>query len=146
MEWANAAEIAVPSRTASTSALAVTEAALARIRSLNPTLNAFTDVTADRARATARALDAGAQEGKPLGPLAGVPFAVKNLFDVAGLPTLAGSKINREPRSASARRDADRAAGGRRRGARRRAQHGRVRLRLHRRERPRRRRRAIRTT
>ena len=34
--------------------------------------------------------------GKPLGPLAGVPFAVKNLFDVAGLPTLAGSKINRD--------------------------------------------------
>ena len=40
----------------------------------------------------------------PLGPLAGVPFAVKNLFDVAGLPTLAGSKINRE--LAPATRDA----------------------------------------
>src|SRR6202000_1450893 len=32
---------------------------------------------------------------KPLGPLAGVPFAVKNLIDIAGLPTIAGSKINR---------------------------------------------------
>ena len=35
-------------------------------------------------------------EGRPVGPLAGVPFAVKNLFDVAGLPTRAGSRINRE--------------------------------------------------
>ena len=37
-----------------------------------------------------------APAGKPLGPLAGVPFAVKNLFDVAGMPTFAGSRINRE--------------------------------------------------
>ena len=36
------------------------------------------------------------------GPLAGVPFAVKNLIDIAGLPTLAGSKINREHPPASA--------------------------------------------
>jgi len=43
-----------------------------------------------RVRSTKRA------RGKPLGPLAGVPFAVKNLFDIAGLPTIAGSKINRE--------------------------------------------------
>src|SRR5205823_5650965 len=43
-------------------------------------------------------------DGRELGPLAGVPFAVKNLFDVAGLPTLAGSKINRD--CAPAARDA----------------------------------------
>ena len=60
------------------------------------TLNAFTDVTAERALARARSLDAARAAGKPLGPLAGVPFAVKNLFDVKGLPTRAGSKINRE--------------------------------------------------
>ena len=91
------------------------------------------------------ALDQARREGQPLGPLAGVPFAVKNLFDVKGLPTLAGSKINRSHAPAAARRDADRAAGGRRRGSGRRAQHGRIRLRFHRRERARRRRRAIRT-
>ena len=51
-----------------------------------------------RVRSTKRA------RGKPLGPLAGVPFAVKNLFDIAGLATLAGSKINRE--NQPARRDA----------------------------------------
>jgi AtzE family amidohydrolase len=78
------------------SALAVTEAALARIAKHNPVLNAFTDVTADRARAKARAIDAAVAAGKNAGPLAGVPFAVKNLFDVQGLPTRAGSKINRD--------------------------------------------------
>jgi AtzE family amidohydrolase len=78
------------------SAVAVTEAALARIGKLNPLLNAFTDVTAARARQRAAALDARRAAGDTLGPLAGVPFAVKNLFDVAGLPTRAGSKINRE--------------------------------------------------
>ena len=55
-----------------------------------------------RARGTrAQALDSRRAQGQPLGPLAGVPFAVKNLFDVAGLPTLAGSKINREQPPAS---------------------------------------------
>src|ERR1700694_190240 len=78
------------------SALAITEAALARIAKHNPVLNAFTDVTADRARAKARAIDAAVAAGKNVGPLAGVPFAVKNLFDVQGLPTRAGSKINRD--------------------------------------------------
>ena len=66
------------------SALGVTEAALARIAKHDPVLNAFTDVTADRARAKARAIDAAIAAGKQAGPLAGVPFAVKNLFDVAG--------------------------------------------------------------
>ncbi len=53
-------------------------------------------MTAARARKTAQALDAKRARGEKLGPLAGVPFAVKNLFDVAGLPTRAGSKINRD--------------------------------------------------
>ncbi len=78
------------------SAAAVTEAALSRIEKLNPVLNAFTDVTAARARKRAAALDARRAAGEALGPLAGAPFAVKNLFDVAGLPTRAGSRINRE--------------------------------------------------
>jgi AtzE family amidohydrolase len=77
-------------------AVAVIEAALARIAKFNPALDAFTDVTADRARKAAVALDAARAAGKPSGPLAGVPFAVKNLFDVKGISTRAGSKINRE--------------------------------------------------
>src|SRR5215469_16854887 len=100
---ATAAETAHAVSTGAATALDVTEAALARIAKLNPELNAFTDVTAERARRRARAIDADRAAGKPLGPLAGVPFAVKNLFDVAGLATRAGSKINRE--LAPAKRD-----------------------------------------
>src|SRR6478752_1373237 len=77
-------------------ALEATEAALARIARHDPILSSFTDVTADRARAKARAVDAALAAGQKVGPLAGVPFAVKNLFDVKGLPTGAGSKINRD--------------------------------------------------
>lgn len=85
-------------------ALDATEAALARIKQHDGILNSFTEITADRARAKARAIDADIAAGKTVGPLAGVPFAVKNLFDVAGLPTRAGSKINRD--LTPARRDA----------------------------------------
>ena len=74
------------------------EAALAAIRARNPSINAFTAVLEDRARAKAKEVDASGLKG----PLAGMPFAVKNLFDVKGLPTLAGSKINRERAPAAA--------------------------------------------
>jgi aspartyl-tRNA(Asn)/glutamyl-tRNA(Gln) amidotransferase subunit A len=83
------------------SAYEATEAALARIAKRDAVLNSFTDVTAERAREKARAVDAAIAAGKNPGPLAGVPFAVKNLFDVKGLPTRAGSKINRERPAAS---------------------------------------------
>jgi 1-carboxybiuret hydrolase len=77
-------------------ALEATEAALARIAARDGVLNAFTDVTAERARAKARAIDAAIAAGESVGTLAGVPFAVKNLFDVKGLATRAGSRINRD--------------------------------------------------
>lgn len=99
-----ASEIASAVAGGKMSALDATEAALARIKQHDGILNAFTDVTAERARAKARAIDADIAAGKKVGPLAGVPFAVKNLFDVAGLPTRAGSKINRD--LAPAKRDA----------------------------------------
>ncbi|MGY3134242.1 AtzE family amidohydrolase [Bradyrhizobium sp. USDA 4501] len=92
----SAAEIAQAVSSRKITALAATEAALARIAAHDKVLNAFTDVTADRARARASAVDAAIAAGQPVGPLAGVPFAVKNLFDVQGLPTRAGSKINRD--------------------------------------------------
>lgn len=93
---AGAAEIAAAVGSGAVSARAVVEACLARIAALNPTVNAFTDITAERARATADGIDARRAAGEALGPLAGVPFAVKNLFDMKGLPTRAGSKINRD--------------------------------------------------
>jgi 1-carboxybiuret hydrolase len=97
----SAAEIASAVSGRKISALSVTEAALARIAKHNSVLNAFTDVTADRARAKARSVDAAIAAGKNAGALAGVPFAVKNLFDVQGLPTRAGSKINRDLKPSS---------------------------------------------
>jgi 1-carboxybiuret hydrolase len=93
-----ATEIAAAVASGRTSATAVISECLDRIERLNPVLNAFTTVTADRARARAAAIDAA---GGNAGPLAGVPFAVKNLIDVAGLPTRAGSKINRDHQPAS---------------------------------------------
>ena len=57
-------------------------------------LNAFTAVVAERARSDARRIDEVLARGGEPGPLAGVPFAVKNLFDIAGVPTIAGSRIH----------------------------------------------------
>ncbi len=77
------------------SAKDVVEASLNRIGKLNSSINAFTDVTAERALAFAEQVDAAIEDGADL-PLAGVPFAVKNLFDIEGVVTRAGSKINLE--------------------------------------------------
>ena len=68
--------------------------ALERIAQRDRTLNAFTAVLREAALADADAIDRRLAAGEAPGPLAGVPFAAKNLFDVAGLTTLAGSKIN----------------------------------------------------
>ncbi len=81
-------------------AVAQVQAALARIEATEPRINAFTAVLTERALARAAVVDAN---DAPL-PLRGVPFAVKNLFDLQGLATLAGSKIERE--AAPAARDA----------------------------------------
>ena len=83
-------------------------ACLERIHRLDPQVNAFTAVLDERALNRAAAVDAALAAGEAsVGPLAGVPFAVKNLFDVAGLVTLAGSRIERErPGAAPAAMDA----------------------------------------
>ena len=87
-----------------TTATAQVEATLQAIDARNPELGAFTGVVATRARTRALAIDAARTQGRHLPPLAGVPFAAKNLFDVAGITTRAGSKINRA--NAPASRDA----------------------------------------
>ena len=78
------------------SARSVTEAALAQVATRGAAINAFTTVLAEQARGDADRVDAALAAGGDPGPLAGLPFAVKNLFDVAGITTLAGSKINRD--------------------------------------------------
>jgi AtzE family amidohydrolase len=102
--WKTAADIAAAFKAGRASALNIVEATLARIRACDPLLNSFTAVAEQRALIRAQALDDARAAGEPAPVLAGVPFAVKNLFDIAGRPTLAGSKINRD--AAPAPRDA----------------------------------------
>lgn len=97
-----ALEIVSAIRSGGASATSVLEATLARIEAHDGAINAFTAVTAERARREAAAIDALKAEGRALPPLAGVPYAVKNLFDVAGLATLAGSRLH-EKRSPAVR-------------------------------------------
>jgi aspartyl-tRNA(Asn)/glutamyl-tRNA(Gln) amidotransferase subunit A len=75
------------------SAADVTEAHLDRIAAVDGRVKAFLHVAADDARARAREVDARRKAGEPLGPLAGVPVAVKDLFTTIGMPTTCGSKI-----------------------------------------------------
>ena len=94
-----AAGVADAVRERRVSAAAVIEASLAQIERTDGIVNAFTDRTFERARRRAAQLDARltASDAADAGlPLLGVPFAVKNLFDVAGLTTRAGSKIERD--------------------------------------------------
>ena len=87
-------KIATQVRAGTLRARDVVDACLARIAAFNPVVNAYTHICADRARASAARIDKTVTAGKDPGPLAGVPFSVKNLYDVAQVTTLAGSKIN----------------------------------------------------
>jgi AtzE family amidohydrolase len=102
----DAAAMAQAVRKHEVSVTSLTRACLARIEATDRRVNAFTDVVLDRALLRAAELDArlAADPTGPLRdlPLLGVPFAVKNLFDIAGLQTLAGSKIERDSPPASA--------------------------------------------
>ena len=101
----DAGGIAEAVRAGAVSATQLAHASLERIAQTDARINAFTDVTARRALDSAAALDARLAIGDSVAhalPLLGVPFAVKNLFDVAGLTTLAGSKVERgRPAAAS---------------------------------------------
>src|SRR6185437_7515137 len=88
-----AAEIAAAVRGGGASAAEVTEAHLARIEQVDPQVRAFLHVAADRAREAARAVDQRRAAGEPLGPLAGVPLALKDVFTTKDMPTTCGSAI-----------------------------------------------------
>ncbi|OKH14487.1 amidase [Fischerella major NIES-592] len=96
LDAADAVSIAVAVREGKVKAVEVTQAALQRIAARDRELNCFTTVITDAALADAEKIDHEVKQGNNPGLLAGVPFAVKNLFDVAGITTLAGAKINAE--------------------------------------------------
>lgn len=83
------------------SSLDLTDAVLDRIERLNPTLNAYTCVMSDSAQTDARAADARSQAGDRLGPLDGIPIAIKDVIDTAGVVTTYGSIRFRDHRPAA---------------------------------------------
>lgn len=76
------------------SATEIADASLQRIAHQNAALNAFVEVTGERALTEAKLLDSARQYGRQLSPFSAVPYAVKNLFDIKGVTTLAGAKIH----------------------------------------------------
>lgn len=94
LEQADAVGTATAVLNGETTATAVTQAALERIAAKDGALNCFTEVLHEQALEQATHVDEAIANGSQTGALTGVPFAVKNLFDISGLPTLAGSKIN----------------------------------------------------
>src|SRR6266849_4905965 len=98
----SATDLAAAVRDGHISAARITRDTLDAMERHDRTYNCFTSVTSERALREADSVDRALSSGEDPGPLAGVPFAVKNLFDVAGLVTIAGSKIDRERPPATA--------------------------------------------
>ncbi len=98
VDYIGIGEAAVALENGELSSLDLTEAVLARIERLNPTLNAYTLVMADSARADARAADSRTAAGRRLGPLDGIPIAIKDVIDTAGVVTTYGSIKYRDHR------------------------------------------------
>ena len=96
LDKADAVATAAAVKSGKITATAAVSAALERIAVADRAFNCFTNVMTDRALADAEKIDNALANNENPGPLAGVPFAVKNLFDIGGITTLAGSKINAE--------------------------------------------------
>src|SRR6516162_8765089 len=88
-----AADLSAAMAAGEVSAVEVTTAHLDRIAAVDDRVKAFLHVAADDALARAREVDAKRRADQPLGPLAGLPVAVKDLFTTVGMPTTCGSKI-----------------------------------------------------
>jgi aspartyl-tRNA(Asn)/glutamyl-tRNA(Gln) amidotransferase subunit A len=93
LAYASIAELAPRLAARELSPVELTEAVLARIERLEPRLNAFIQVTADSARHAARAAEAAIMAGHELGPLHGIPVAIKDLYATKGVATTYGSPL-----------------------------------------------------
>ena len=89
----NIGELGRAYRDGSLGPIAVTEALLDRIERLNPALHAFVRVTRERALGEAAAAEIALRAGQDRGPLHGIPYAVKDIYDVRGEPTMAGTRL-----------------------------------------------------
>lgn len=93
LHWASIRDIQRLLRDGEISALALTQYMLERIGQHNPGLHCYSEVLDERALERAAALDAARTQGKPCGPLHGVPIALKDLLDTAGVVTASGTKV-----------------------------------------------------
>ena len=93
MTFQTAVEIAGQVASGSLTATSVLEEHLARIDAREADVHAFNLVTRESARATAQAIDESVAKGRPVGPLAGVPIALKDNMCTRGVPTTCSSKI-----------------------------------------------------
>ena len=93
LEFATIADLAARIRSGALSPVTLAETFLDRIAALDKKLHAFIGLTRDRALAEARAAESLLRAGHDLGPLQGIPYAVKDLYDVHGLPTTAGTRL-----------------------------------------------------
>lgn len=87
------AEAGARMRAGTFTARQLTDHALQRIETINPQINAFVTVTADRARADAKVADEAFAAGRDLGPLQGIPYGLKDIYDTAGIRTACHSKL-----------------------------------------------------
>ena len=101
LAWLSVAEGAELLRTKKLSPVEWTRALLDRIAAIDGQYNAFLTVTADRALAQAKAAEAEITKGQWRGPMHGVPYAAKDIFDVEGMATTCHSKIRQSHRAAS---------------------------------------------
>lgn len=91
LHWLTLTQASGLIRSRKLSPVELTQICLSRIEGFNPALNAFITVTADSALAEAHKAEAEIRKGRWKGPLHGVPLALKDLFDTAGVPTTAAS-------------------------------------------------------
>jgi len=93
LHWLTISELSQRIRNGVLSPVELTEHLLSRLEALDGPLHAFKLVTRERALAQAQAAELALRAGQGVGPLHGIPYAAKDLFDVKGLPTTAGSNL-----------------------------------------------------
>jgi Asp-tRNA(Asn)/Glu-tRNA(Gln) amidotransferase A subunit family amidase len=94
--FVTASEMARAVRDRSVSPVELVDACFERIRRLNPAINAFVTLAEESARASAKRSEERVRKGEPIGPLEGVPIAIKDNTDTAGIRTTSGSRLRAE--------------------------------------------------